>query len=76
MDLFKTLGEILKPQPYPTYIIKFDSVIFEFTPLEADEWQSDGEYDYHFSEEYGEICVYKVTDGQTDVTNTIHKIIL
>lgn len=61
---------------YPTYIIKFDflihSVVFEFTPTEADEWQSDGVYDYHFSEEYGEICVYKIND----VTETIHKVIL
>ena len=68
----KTTREIIKPQTYPTYTIKFDSVVFEFTPTDADEWQSDGEYDYHFSEEYGEICVYKIND----VTKTIHKVIL
>lgn len=57
----------------PSVTIGFGSVVYEFTPSEADEWQSDGKYDYHYSLEDNEVCVYKVIDGDTDTSTTIHK---
>lgn len=48
-------------------------ILFDFTPTESDEWQSDGRYDYHYDEESNEVCVYEITeDGQTRTDESIH----
>lgn len=57
----------------PVTMVEFGSVVFEFIPSERDEWQSDGVYDYHYDLDNNEVCVYRIVDGVTDVSNTIHK---
>ncbi len=60
----------------PSVTIEFGSVLYEFNPSERDEWQSDGVYDYHYDLDNNEVCVYRVVDGDTDTSNTIHKQII
>lgn len=57
----------------PLVLVEFGSVVYEFNPSERDEWQSDGVYDYHYDLDNNEVCVYRVVDGDTDTSNTIHK---
>jgi len=46
--------------------------VYYFTPTEADEWQYHEGYDFHYCEDYNTICVYRVTDGDTDTSQAIH----
>lgn len=57
---------------YPFVMVKFGDVVFKFSPTESDEWQSDGEYDYHYCLEYNELCVYRVVNGAVDVSKAVH----
>jgi hypothetical protein len=37
-------------------------VVYEMNPQEPDYWESDGRFDYHYCEEYNEVCVYLCDD--------------
>lgn len=37
-------------------------IVYEMNPQEGDWWESDGRFDYHYCEEYNEVCVYTVDD--------------
>jgi len=37
-------------------------VVYEMNPQEPDYWESDGRFDYHYCEEYNEVCVYPCDD--------------
>lgn len=43
-------------------------IVYEMNPQEPDYWESDGRFDYHYCEEYNQVCVYIVDD----TSNTIH----
>ena len=47
-------------------------VVYEMNPQEPDCWESDGRFDYHYCEDYNQVCVYFVHNGITDVSKTIH----
>lgn len=54
--------------------VEFGDVLYYFTPTEADEWQHHNGYDYHYCEDYNQICVYKVddVDKPTSYINAVH----
>lgn len=56
----------------PSVWVEFGGVVYEFNPSEADEWQSDGNYDYHYNLDDNSVCVYRVVNNDTDVTSVIH----
>ena len=72
IEQYGTLRDIETPTP-PQVMVEFGGVVFEFIPTSYDEWQSDGNYDYHYDYLYNEVCVYRVKDGDTDTSVTIHK---
>lgn len=43
-------------------------IVYEMNPQEPDYWESDGRFDYHYCEEYNQVCVYIVDD----TSKTIH----
>lgn len=43
-------------------------IVYEMNPQEPDCWESDGRFDYHYCEDYNEVCVYIVDD----TSETIH----
>lgn len=47
-------------------------IVYEMNPQEPDCWESDGRFDYHYCEDYNQVCVYIVHNGDTDTSNTIH----
>lgn len=68
------LSRLLTQKEYKLQHVEFGSVVYEFVPDEDDYWESDGKFDYHYCEEYGEVCVYYIKpDGETDTSVTIHK---
>lgn len=68
------LNRLINSKEYKLQHVEFGSVVHEFVPDEDDYWESDGKFDYHYCEEYGEVCVYYIKpDGDTDTSVTIHK---
>lgn len=66
-----------KKYQYSEHLVVFGDVRFRFRPTSSDEWFSNGDYDFHYCEEYNEICVYKVVLGKdghlkADTSTTIH----
>lgn len=58
---------------FPSVTVEFGSVVYEFNPSEGDEWQSDGEYDYHYDFDYNRVYVYRILDnGHTDTSNSVY----
>lgn len=57
----------------PSVWVEFGAVVYEFNPSEADEWQSDGNYDYHYNLDANSLCVYRVANNDTGVTSVIHE---
>lgn len=47
-------------------------IVYEMNPQEPDYWESDGRFDYHYCEDYNQVCVYLVHNGVTDTSKTIH----
>lgn len=45
-------------------------VVFEMNPQDPDYWESDGRFDYHYCEDYNQVCVYLVGDNM--FSDTIH----
>lgn len=39
-------------------------------PQDPDYWESDGRFDYHYCEDYNQVCVYLVGDNM--FSDTIH----
>lgn len=45
-------------------------IVYEMNPQEPDWWESDGRFDYHYCEDYNQVCVYLVGDNM--FSQTIH----
>lgn len=62
-------GEMIPPD----VTVKFGETEFLFENPEAEDWRTDGDYDYYYDLQSNLITVYRVKDGETDTTQIVHK---